>query len=149
MEIRWILAAVHLFGMAIGLGGVWARGVALSGELDSKGIGRVLTADNWWGLSALLLIGTGLFRAFGGYEKGTDYYLGNSFFWVKMGLLVAIFVLEILPIITFIRWRIAGAPNKPVDTSRAVTFAWISRVQAVMLVVMILFATGMARGLGL
>ena len=31
MSIRWILAALHLFGLAIGLGAVWARGRALQG----------------------------------------------------------------------------------------------------------------------
>jgi putative membrane protein len=97
----------------------------------------------------LLLFGTGLWRLFGSYEKSLDYYTVNSFFWIKMGLLVAIFVLELLPMITFVRWRIAGAPNKPVDTSRAPLFAIISRIQAVMLLLMILMATGMARGLGL
>jgi putative membrane protein len=151
MELRWILAAGHLLGLAIGVGGVWARAGALSGTLDAKGIGRVLAADNWWGLSALLLIGTGLIRLFGSYEKSVDYYAGNSFFWIKMALLIAIVLLELAPMITFIRWRMAGAPNKPItiDATRVPLFATISRIQAVLLVAMILMATGMARGLGL
>lgn len=151
MELRWILAATHLLGLAIGVGGVWARANALSGTLDTTSIGRVLAADNWWGISALLLIGTGLWRLFGAYEKSLDYYTGNNFFWVKMLLLTVIFVMEVNPMITFIRWRIAGAPSKPVEvnTTNAQLFAWFSRIQAILLVVMILLAAGMARGFGL
>jgi putative membrane protein len=35
----------------------------------------VFTADSFWGIAALLWIVTGLWRAFGGLEKGSDYYL--------------------------------------------------------------------------
>lgn len=50
-------------------------------------------ADNWWGLAALVWIGTGVIRAFGGFEKGSFYYLHNHFFWMKMTLLAVIIAL--------------------------------------------------------
>jgi putative membrane protein len=149
MEVRWLLSIIHLLGMAIGLGSVWARGRALAGPLDKAGIGRVLTADNWWGLSAILLIVTGLLRAFAGYEKGTTYYTLNGFFILKMVLLAAVFILEIWPMVTFIRWRIAGGRGQALDTSRASLFSWISTAQAILLIVMVVMATGMARGMGM
>jgi putative membrane protein len=149
MEIKWLLATVHLLGMAIGVGSAWARGQALHGTMDQAGIGRVLTADNWWGLSAILLVVTGLLRAFAGYEKGTTYYLMNGFFILKMVLFAAIFLLEIWPMVTFIRWRIAGGRGQALDTRRVTLFGWTSLVQAILLVVMIALATGMARGLGI
>jgi putative membrane protein len=149
MEVKWLLAIVHLLGMAIGVGSVWARGRALAGTLDKPGISRVLTADNWWGLSAILLVVTGLLRAFAGYEKGTEYYVMNNFFNLKMALLIGIVLLEIWPMVTFIRWRIAGGRGQAVDTSRVSLFSWVSTVQAILLVVMVVFATGMARGFGM
>jgi putative membrane protein len=51
---------------------------------------RVLLADNIWGVSALILLVTGGMRAFGGYEKGTDYYLHQPLFHLKMTLFVLI-----------------------------------------------------------
>ena len=35
MTVRWLLAAVHLLALGVGLGAVWARGRALAGELDT------------------------------------------------------------------------------------------------------------------
>jgi putative membrane protein len=64
-------------------------------------------------------------------------------------LLIGIVLLEIWPMVTFIRWRIAGGRGQAVETSRAGLFSWISTAQAIMLVVMVVLATGMARGLGM
>jgi len=86
MTIRWLLAAVHLLALGVGLGAVWARGRALQAPLDVPTLRRVFYADTWWGIAALLWISTGLVRAFGGYEKGAVYYLHNHLFWAKMGL---------------------------------------------------------------
>jgi len=148
MTIRWLLAAFHLLALGVGLGAVWARGRGFQAQLDIPGLRRVFYADNWWGLSALLWIGTGLVRAFGGYEKGSFYYLHNRFFWAKMGLLAAILLLEVAPMISLIRWRAAVARGSVPDTRAASRFARISFVQAVLVVLMVLAATAMARGYG-
>lgn len=146
--LRWILAAIHLLGLAIGLGAVWARGRALRAPLDVASVRRVLYADNWWGISAILLIGTGVARAFGGFEKGTLYYLHNQYFWSKMGLLVSILLLEIVPMMTFIKWRRRIAKGAGVDPANASTLATVSFIQAVLVACMVLAATAMARGYG-
>jgi len=148
MTIRWLLAALHLLALGVGLGAVWARGRGFQAQLDIPGLRRVFYADNWWGLSALLWIGTGLVRAFGGYEKGSFYYLHNRFFWAKMGLLAAILLLEVAPMISLIRWRAAVARGSVPDTRAASRFARISFVQTVLVVLMVLAATAMARGYG-
>ncbi len=148
MTIRWLLAALHLLALGVGLGAVWARGRALQAQLDVPGLRRVFYADAWWGIAALLWIGTGLVRAFGGFEKGSFYYLHNHVFWAKMALLVAILVLELGPMIALIRWRGGVARGAVPDTRAASRFARISFVQAVLVVFMVLAATAMARGYG-
>lgn len=75
MWLRWMVAALHLLALGVGLGAVWARGRALHGVLDAQGLQRVFYADNLWGIAAALWITTGLARAFAGLEKGSDYYL--------------------------------------------------------------------------
>lgn len=146
--LRWLLAAIHLLGFGIGLGSIWARALALRAPLDAVGIRRVLAADNWWGVSAILLIGTGLVRAFGGFEKGALYYTHNHYFWTKMGMLGSILLLEIMPMITFIKWRVRLARNETIDATKASAFATTSFIQAVLIVLMMLAATAMARGYG-
>jgi len=148
MSTRWLLAAIHLLGLGIGLGAVWARARALKGELDPPGLRRVFYADTWWGIAALVWISTGVWRAFGGVEKGADYYLHNHLFLGKMGLLMVILLLEIVPMVTLIRWRAKLARREPVDTSAARRLADTSLVQAVLLLLMVVAATGMARGYG-
>ncbi|PYO40733.1 MAG: DUF2214 domain-containing protein [Gemmatimonadetes bacterium] len=148
MVIRWLLAAFHLLALGVGLGAVWARGRALRGSLDAPGLRRAFYADSWWGVAALVWISTGMIRAFGGYEKGSFYYLHNHFFWAKMVLLGVILALEIGPMITLIRWRSRVARGELPDTRAASGMAVVSFVQAGLVVLMVLAATGMARGYG-
>jgi putative membrane protein len=148
MLMRWLLAALHLLPLGLGLGAVWWRGVSLRGPLDRVGLQRVFLADTLWGIAAALWILTGLMRAFGGYEKGTDYYLHNGAFLIKMILFVLIFILEIWPMTTLIQWRIRQNRQTLTDTSAANALARISWIQAGLVIVMIFAATAMARGLG-
>jgi putative membrane protein len=145
----WILAALHLLGLAIGLPAVWARGRALRRPLDAEGLARVFHADTWWGVAAGVWLGSGLLRAFGSFDKGADYYLNNHLFLAKMGLFLAILALELFPMITLIRWRIQSGRGEVVDTRRAGTFARISLLQVMLVVAMVVAATGMARGHGM
>ncbi|HTS55026.1 MAG TPA: DUF2214 family protein [Burkholderiales bacterium] len=148
MEIRWVLAAVHLLALGVGLGAVWARARTLRGQLDATGLRRVFYADTWWGVAALMWIATGLVRAFGGFEKGSAYYLHNHLFWAKICLLAIILVLEVSPMITLMQWRIQLKRGQQPDTGVATRLAWISVLQAMLVVLMVLAATAMARGYG-
>jgi putative membrane protein len=148
MVVRWLLASIHLLALGVGLGAILARARALQGKLDSAGLRRLFAADTWWGVSAVLWIGTGLARVLGGLEKSTEYYVGNHVFWAKMALLLVVILLEVPPMITFIRWRVAHREGQQLDTHRARRFARLSYVQAVIIILMVFAATAMARGIG-
>ena len=149
MTIRWLLATLHLLALGFGLGAVWSRARALTGPLDIAGVRRVLYADTWWGIAALVWISTGLLRAFGGFEKGTGYYLYNHLFWTKMALLAVILVLEHRPIVVLMQWRREVSRGGAPDTRAAPGLARISVVQTVLIVLMVMAATAMARGFGI
>jgi putative membrane protein len=148
MLIRWLLAALHLVPLGLGLGAVIWRAVSLRGSLDRDGLQRVFLADTLWGVAALLWVVTGLMRAFGGYEKGTEYYVTNDAFILKMALLILILLLEIWPMVTLIRWRMR-AKRQTLDTSAAGAISSISWIQTVLVICMVFAATAMARGLGM
>jgi len=148
MTLRLVLATLHLLALGIGLGAVWARSRALRGTLDAAGLRRVFTADTWWGVAALVWISTGVWRLLGGLEKSTGYYFHNGFFLLKMACFVAIFLLELAPMITLVRWRSQLARGRVIDTRHARTFSTISLVQAGLLFAIVLFATAMAHGYG-
>jgi putative membrane protein len=149
MLIGWLFAALHLLGLGVGLGAVWARARALRGPLDPAGLRRVFYADSWWGVAAAIWIGTGLVRVIGGLEKSMDYYLQNHVFWGKMTILLAILVLEAGPMVTLVRWRVQARRGETPDTRLAGRFASISYLQTALVLLMVLAATAMARGIGM
>src|SRR5690606_27007787 len=106
--LRIALAFVHLLALGIGLGAVWVRARALRGTPDHAAIQQAMAADGWWGAAAALWIGSGLWRLLDGTEKATEFYLANHVFLAKMGGLLLILVLEIFPIVTLVRWRVAS-----------------------------------------
>ncbi|CAB5288192.1 hypothetical protein IST455A_01879 [Burkholderia multivorans] len=149
MIVRWLLAAVHLSAFGVAFAAIAARNRALRRLIASAQAGDlpgVFKADTVWGLSALVLIVTGLMRAFGGYEKGSAYYLHAPFFHLKMTALVLILVLEIVPMLGLIRWRIAARQQRMPDIGRARTYVQIGHWQAVLVIVIVFAAAGMARG---
>ena len=146
--IAALVSSLHLLALAIGLPAVFLRGRALRGSLDAGGVRRVLAADNVWGIAAVLWIVTGLFRAFGGLEKGSEFYLRSPLFWTKMALFGIVFLLEIRPMVTFIRWRRALGRGLTVDTSGARTLYTLNHVELAIVVLMVVVASLMARGVG-
>ncbi|WP_122506442.1 DUF2214 family protein [Pseudomonas atacamensis] len=147
MLSQWVLAAIHLFAFALAFWAALTRGTAFRKLSAGTGeVKRVLLADNLWGLSALTLLITGAMRAFGGYEKASDYYLHQPLFHLKMTLFLLILLMELAPMITLIKWRIASSRGVALDSGRAKLYARISHVEALLLILMMVAATGMARG---
>jgi putative membrane protein len=146
-----MISALHVLALGMGLGGVFARGRALRAVAggDTSAVARVLFADNFWGIAALLWLATGLTRAFGGIEKGADFYLYNGFFWVKMGLFTTVLALEIAPMVALIRWRIALGKGATPDTTRAATFVRLNDAETAVMVAIPFAAAATARGLWL
>jgi putative membrane protein len=147
MTIRWLLASLHLLALGFGLGAAYARARALRGTLDDAGLSRVFLADRWWAIAGVLWIVTGVLRAFFGFEKGTAFYMGTGLFHAKLGLVVLILVLEVWPMVTLMRWRKARRAGESPDTSAARTLARISHAQAGFVVLIVLLATAIARGM--
>lgn len=65
---------------------------------------RIQRADHVLGLSAILLLVFGFLRVFY-FEKGSEFYFGNIFFWIKLVLFVAAGVISIYPSLNFRRWN--------------------------------------------
>jgi putative membrane protein len=147
--ISAILSALHVLALALGLPSVYLRGRALKGPLDRDGLGRLLAADTVWGIAAALWIATGLLRAFGGLEKGSQFYLQSPLFWTKMALFATVIILEIWPMVTFIRWRGALRRGETPDTSRARALYLVNHVEMGLVVLIVFVASFMARGFGM
>ncbi len=151
--ISSLIASLHYLALAIGMGAVFMRGRYFkavaenpTSELETK---RLLVADNFWGVAALLWIATGLTRAFGGLEKGTEWYLNNPLFHVKIGLFLLVFLLEIAPMVALIRLRVhkAKTASPHITTQQLLRFRKINHSEAMLVFIIIFIASAMARGL--
>ncbi|MCB9779237.1 MAG: DUF2214 family protein [Alphaproteobacteria bacterium] len=135
------VSALHILGVALGLLGIVNRARALA-AFDMP---AALRADNAWGISFLLLVGTGLARAFAGLEKGSDFYLGSAAFHAKLGLVALLLLVELWPMITLIRWRLKPQLR---DAAVARRMATLSRIEVGLYVLIPFVAAAMARGIG-
>lgn len=149
-----IVASIHFLALGMSIWSVLERGrnfaLLKQNVTDTKIRNLVLFYDNFWGVSALLIIATGLARAFLGLEKGTTYYLSNPIFHAKLGLVMLILLVEMFPMVQLIKWRIAIARKKEIvlNTERIGVYATISFVQLVCLALIIILASLMAHGIG-
>jgi len=147
MILSWLIASLHVLALPLGLGGVWIRWRALSAVPDAAALRRAFTAGSAWGAAVVVWVLTGAWRAFGGLEKGTTYYLSQPMFHLKLGLVVIVVLLEFWPAATLIRWRLEQKRGKAVDAAAAPIIVLISRVQAAMVLVITFVATALARGM--
>jgi putative membrane protein len=143
--IAALLSALHMLTLALGLGGLVMRGQALAGPLDDAGWKRLLAADNAWGVAAFLWITSGLGRVFFG-GKEPAFYWRNGFFWMKLGLFALIFVLELGPMITFIRVRAAQGRGTALPAFSVDAYRRVNAVEVALVVAIVVVAAFMARG---
>jgi uncharacterized membrane protein len=143
--ISALLSAIHVLTLALGLGAVVMRGRALARPLDEAGWRRLLASDNAWGIAAALWIASGLGRVFfGGKERA--FYWHNGFFWVKLALFALVFALEIVPMTTFIRVRVALGRKTALPRFSAESLRRINSAETILVVAIVFIAAFMARG---
>jgi putative membrane protein len=144
----FVLAAVHLMSLPLGVLSLTQRARALAAAERDEHLKPVFFWDGAYGLVAIVWLGSGLWRAFGGVEKGGDYYLSNHVFWTKMLLLGILLVLEGYLAVTFVRWRIRLKKNEPVSLAHKARLVRFHYAEFWVIVAMVAMATLMARGIG-
>lgn len=145
-----IIAALHFIGLGLSFTGVSLRIQGIRQALRTKELRGVFLGDNIWGIAGILILVTGLLRAFGGYEKGSSFYLQNSWFHFKLSAFILIVLLEIYPMIQLIKWRISRKTSLQ-DSEAASDLVvlkrtdWISKIELVLLFVIVFLAAAMTR----
>lgn len=142
------LAAIHLLSLALGVALLVLRGKTLEQVKDEKALERVFVWDNLYGILALFWIGSGLLRAFGGFEKGTDYYLSNHVFWTKLLFVLLLLGFETPILAALIRFRVQRSKKQAVDLSGVPRLVRLHWLELGSIVPIVLAATLMARGVG-
>lgn len=115
--------------------------VAIRDELNARTVRRLARADMVLGISGGVLLVVGLLRVFY-FEKGAAFYFHNAAFIAKLTLFVLVAALSIYPTAKFLSWR------KNPDGAGVAAIRRIIHVELVGIVLILLFAALMARGIG-
>lgn len=117
--------------------------------LDLQRARRLIIVDTAYGISAGLVLATGLARVIW-YGKGLDYYLGNSLFHAKVGLFILVGLISVVPTFVFLNWRnsLKAGEIPQVSAGKARLVTLVIRLELLLLLIIPLLATLMARGHG-
>jgi putative membrane protein len=124
--------------------------ILLKDEMTLANARRLLRIDAIFGISAGIVLVVGILRVMF-FEKGVDYYTHSVPFMAKITLFVAIGLLSIYPTVRFMSWRPAVKQGKApaVDAGTLRTLRTVLHVELTGVVVLILMAAMMARGVGM
>ena len=146
MATDLVLAILHhilVFGLVTL---IVSEALLLRGDLSAQVIGRLARLDRSYGITAVAIILVGVLRVIFGL-KGYQYYLGNPWFWAKMGSFVAIGLLSIPPTRRFLAWGRASRTDPtfvPSEGEVRSTLAFL-RAESIFFVLVLVFAATMAR----
>jgi putative membrane protein len=145
-----VLAILHhllVFSLA---GVIGAEFVLVRNELLPSTIERLARIDRHYGFIAAAIIIVGIGRVVYGL-KGWEFYVYNWVFWAKMAAFLAVGLLSIRPTMHFIEWNRQAAANPgfrvPAMDLASVRAAVLA--QAIVFLLIPVFAAAMARGYGL
>ncbi|MCB0327397.1 MAG: DUF2214 family protein [Bdellovibrionales bacterium] len=92
--LQILLASIHYIAFGLGLWAIFERGRCFKrlkkSPSESESLQKALFYDNLWAIAAILIIGTGLVKAFGHIEKPSEFYLKNGLFHAKLTLVFVI-----------------------------------------------------------
>jgi putative membrane protein len=138
----------HLCFVAIMLA-VFAEMLLLKQPLTLASARKIQRYDAIYGISAALILIVGIVRVIY-FEKGADYYLHSAPFIAKMVLFLMVGLLSIYPTMTFLKWN---APLKQdvlpeINATQVRTLRLLMHIEATLLLLMMLCAAAMAKGVG-
>lgn len=149
MFVDAILAYAHFISIILVVATVIAEAVLCRPGLTAQWAQRLGRIDILYLVAAILVLTSGLSRLFFG-ARGSAFYVNNPVFWVKMGLFLAAGLISIIPTLRFIRWTKALRANTvtAISNSELAGTARIIYLELVLLALIPLMATLMARGIG-
>ena len=145
-----IMAFLHHLAAFTLVGVIIYEHTAFRKDLSITEARRLQRMDMLYGISAAILLVVGLLRVFN-FEKGASFYAQNWFFWTKMIGFALAGLLSIYPTIRFVSWNKSFANNQAPEISD-LEFARIKlilRLELLGIVIIILSAAMMARGVGM
>ena len=142
-----IAAYSHYLALMGIVGSLTTERLLLKEDMDEASFDLLATADIVYGLSGLLILVSGYFRATQ-YARGWEFYAHEPLFWVKMSLLAVVGSASYFPTIKIVQRAVAKQKGDVPPLSPALVKRMTSIVNAELLGVLSIpfVATLMARG---
>jgi len=143
-------AWLHFLAMMTLLAALAAEHLLFRPPLDQQAARRLIRLDLVYGLSALVVLVTGILRVLY-FGMGPAFYFSNPVFHAKFGLFLALVLVSVYPTMQFLGWRRALRQGQPpeVSVNRARSLVFAIRVELFLVLLLPLLAVLMARGYGL
>jgi putative membrane protein len=145
MIIEALVRYTHFLSIFAIIASVFGQWWLLKPQLQVKDIRLMAKLDTIYGIGAITAVGAGMVLWFV-VGKPADFYTNNWLFHFKVGLAILLGLLSIHPTIFLYRNKKKEANKKIIIPSSVL---WVVRIEMILLFIIPLCATIMARGLGL
>jgi putative membrane protein len=140
-----IIRYLHFVSIFILVAAVLGQHLILRGTITRALVGKAQKLDIAYAISVVVVLGTGLLQWLV-VGKPADFYSSNPVFHTKLTLFLVIGLVSIYPSV-FLGKNPKGGPDELVTIPRGII--WSVRVELLILFLMPLLATLMARGFGI
>lgn len=146
MAAEITLKYIHFLCIFAIVGALVSEHLLIKPALTRREIKRLSTIDAIYGVAAVVILAAGFTMWFNdSIAKSADYYSKNWIFHTKIGLFVIIGILSIFPTLFFNKHK-KGNPDEIVQVPKRMI--WYIRIELLLLFLMPLFASLMAKGIG-
>ena len=145
-----LIPYLHYISIMALMGSLISEHLILKPRLSAQQIRSLAGIDIVYGISAILVLATGLLRWFV-YGKGSEFYLSNPLFHTKLTLFVILGVLSIFPTIKFLKWRkqVKKGEDPAIEEKSVKRLLMYIRIELLLVAIMPLLAVMIARGVGM
>lgn len=145
-----LIPYLHYISIMALMGSLISEHLILKPRLSAQQIRSLAGIDFVYGISAILVLVTGLLRWFV-YGKGSEFYLSNPLFHTKLTLFVILGVLSIFPTVKFLKWRkqVKKGEDPTIEEKTVKRLLMYIRIELLLVAVMPLLAVMIARGVGM
>lgn len=142
-----LIPYLHYIGIMALMGSLITEHLILKPGISGQQIKTLAGIDLLYGISAILVLATGLLRWFV-YGKGSEFYLSNPLFHTKLTLFVVLAVLSIFPTIKFLKWRkqVNSGSTPEIDGRAVKRLLMFIRIELLIMIIIPLLAVMIARG---
>ncbi|MBD2510982.1 DUF2214 family protein [Nostoc muscorum FACHB-395] len=149
MWISAIVAYLHYLSFMLCFGALVSEALNLKKELSLNEAWKIVIADAVYGISATVVLVTGILRVIY-FGKGTVYYLSNPVFYAKVVVFIVVGLLSLYPTISFIGWvkSLQQGQAPKLELLKLNRLIWLIRIELLGFTLIPLLAAIMARGIG-